>query len=115
MEVLSTSKEIPLGRIRISFAVRIPQKLCKRVLLELQNQAPEIILIIKMCAARGNGAVRLSANEFSAKFSTKREVFTFLTVDAGLYCPSYDTGKCGVRFCPSPQGAKPDAVLTLLK
>jgi hypothetical protein len=42
-------------------------------------------------AANGNGAVRLTASEFSAKFSTKREVYSFLTVDAGLYCPSYDT------------------------
>jgi hypothetical protein len=42
-------------------------------------------------AARGNGAVRLTASEFSAKYSTKREVYTFLSVDAGIYLPSYDT------------------------
>ena len=35
--------------------------------------------------------VRLSAKEFGSKFSTKRECFTFLTIDCHAYLPSYDT------------------------
>ena len=35
--------------------------------------------------------VKLSAKEFAAKFSTKRECFTFLTIDCKAYLPDYDT------------------------
>ena len=50
-------------------------------------------------AQEGNGnqplqipqSVRLSAKEFGSKFSTKRECFTFLTIDCHAYLPSYDT------------------------
>ena len=47
--------------------------------------------------ANGNQAqqipqkVRTSAKEFASKFSTKRECFTFLTIDCKAYLPSYDT------------------------
>ena len=35
--------------------------------------------------------VNISAKEFEAKYKSKREVYTFLTVDAGAYLPPYDT------------------------
>ena len=35
--------------------------------------------------------VKLTAKEFAAKFSTKRECFTFLTIDCKAYLPDYDT------------------------
>ena len=35
--------------------------------------------------------VRMTAKEFGSKFSTKRECFTFLTIDCRAYLPSYDT------------------------
>ena len=35
--------------------------------------------------------VKLSAKEFAAKFSTKRECFTFLTIDCKAYLPDYET------------------------
>ena len=35
--------------------------------------------------------VRISAKEFQAKFSSKRECFTFLTIDCKAYLPAYDT------------------------
>ncbi len=31
--------------------------------------------------------VNISAKEFEAKYKSKREVYTFLTVDAGAYLP----------------------------
>ena len=37
------------------------------------------------------GPVRITAKEFAAKFSTKRECFTFLTIDCKAYLPAYDT------------------------
>jgi hypothetical protein len=35
--------------------------------------------------------VNISAKEFESKYKSKREIFTFLTVDAGAYLPAYDT------------------------
>ena len=35
--------------------------------------------------------VRITAKEFAAKFSTKRECFTFLAIDCKAYLPAYDT------------------------
>ena len=35
--------------------------------------------------------VNISAKEFEAKYKSKREIYTFLTVDAGAYLPPYDT------------------------
>jgi hypothetical protein len=37
------------------------------------------------------GNVHISAAEFAAKYKSKREIYTFLTVDAGAYMPPYDT------------------------
>ena len=33
--------------------------------------------------------VQLSAMEFAAKYRSKREVYNFLAVDAGVYLPAY--------------------------
>ena len=33
--------------------------------------------------------VQLSVAEFAAKYRSKREVYNFLTVDAGVYLPAY--------------------------
>lgn len=35
--------------------------------------------------------VRITAKELAAKFSTKREVFNFLTIDCRAYLPDYNT------------------------
>ena len=35
--------------------------------------------------------VRITAKELAAKFSTKREVFNFLTIDCKAYLPDYNT------------------------
>ena len=35
--------------------------------------------------------VRMSAKDLEAKFSTKRECFSFLTIDCKAYLPAYDT------------------------
>jgi hypothetical protein len=35
--------------------------------------------------------VHISAKEFEAKYKSKREIFTFLTVECGAYLPPYDT------------------------
>ena len=35
--------------------------------------------------------VRITAKEFQAKFSTKRECFSFLTIDCKAYLPDYNT------------------------
>ena len=43
--------------------------------------------------------VRMSAKEFAAKFSTKRECFNFLTIDCQAYLPTYDTVTI---YCKSP-------------
>ena len=32
----------------------------------------------------------VNVNAFSAKFKSKREIFTFLTIDAGAYLPSHE-------------------------
>ena len=32
----------------------------------------------------------VNVNSFAAKFKSKREVYTFLTIDAGAYLPSHD-------------------------
>ena len=40
---------------------------------------------------QGQPSVRMTAKEFSSKFSTKRECFTFLTIDCKAYLPHYDT------------------------
>ena len=37
------------------------------------------------------GPVRMTAKEFASKFSTKRECFTFLTIDCKAYLPAYVT------------------------
>ena len=36
--------------------------------------------------------VQLSVAEFAAKYRSKREVYNFLAMDAGVYLPAY--GKC---------------------
>ena len=35
--------------------------------------------------------MRITAKEFAAKFSSKRECYTFLTIDCKAYLPHYDT------------------------
>ena len=40
---------------------------------------------------RPYGTVKITTKEFQAKFSSKRECFTFLTIDCQAYLPSYDT------------------------
>jgi len=32
----------------------------------------------------------ITAKEFSAKYNSKREIFNFLAVDAGVYLPSFE-------------------------
>ena len=32
----------------------------------------------------------VNVNTFAAKFKSKREIYTFLTIDGGAYLPSYD-------------------------
>ena len=32
----------------------------------------------------------INVNEFAAKFKSKREIYTFLTIDAGAYLPSHE-------------------------
>jgi hypothetical protein len=40
----------------------------------------------------GNKAVvRVNANEFRAKYKSKKECFNFLTVQVGAYLPTYET------------------------
>jgi hypothetical protein len=34
---------------------------------------------------------QIKAAEFAAKYKSKREIYSFLTVDAGAYLPAYDT------------------------
>ena len=36
-------------------------------------------------------AVKVSSKEFASKFTSKREVYNFLTIDGGAYLPAYDT------------------------
>ena len=38
-----------------------------------------------------NSKVKITAKEFASKFQSKRECFTFLTVDCHAYLPAYDT------------------------
>jgi hypothetical protein len=33
--------------------------------------------------------VKITAKEFAAKYSSKREVYNFLAVDVGVYLPGY--------------------------
>ena len=42
--------------------------------------------------------VQLSVAEFAAKYHSKREVYNFLAVDAGVYLPAY--GKCFAHRLP---------------
>jgi hypothetical protein len=37
------------------------------------------------------GNVHISYKEFEAKYKSKREIFTFLTVECGAFLPAYDT------------------------
>ena len=32
----------------------------------------------------------VNVNAFAAKFKSKREIYTFLTIDAGAYLPAHD-------------------------
>ena len=53
---------------------------------------------------------KITAAEFAAKYKSKREIFMFLTVDAGAYLPPYDTVTiyflkdliCGQKKCKYP-------------
>ena len=38
-----------------------------------------------------DGLHRVPAKSFAAKFQDKRELYTFLSSDCGIYCPSIDT------------------------
>ena len=38
-----------------------------------------------------NSKVKITAKEFGAKFQSKRECFTFLTIDCHAYLPDYKT------------------------
>ncbi len=40
-----------------------------------------------------NNLALITAQEFGAKFSSKREVYRFLASECGVYLPSYETGK----------------------
>ena len=39
---------------------------------------------------QGQPKQMISAKAFAAKYNSKRECFTFLTVDAGVYLPDYE-------------------------
>ena len=39
---------------------------------------------------RGQGAVNINSAAFASKFKSKREIWTFLTVDVGAFLPSYE-------------------------
>ena len=62
--------------------------------------------------------VRMSAKEFNAKFSTKRECFSFLTIDYKAYLPAYDTVTiyflrdliAGRKKCKCPDRPDPHSV-----
>ena len=40
-----------------------------------------------------NNVALITAQEFGAKFQSKREVYRFLSSECGVYLPSYETGK----------------------
>ena len=40
----------------------------------------------------------LTAQEFGAKFQSKREIYRFLSTEVGIYLPTYETGKLHVHF-----------------
>ena len=40
--------------------------------------------------AQGHQFTRVEAASFGAKYKSKREIFTFLTVDAKVYLPNYE-------------------------
>ena len=44
-----------------------------------------------MEGAPANNKVRVPVSQFAAQFSTKKEVFDFLTQSCGAYCPPKDT------------------------
>ena len=46
---------------------------------------------------KGDGAVRISASTWAAKFKGKREQFNFLTTEAKAWFSSYDT--VTIYFC----------------
>ena len=37
----------------------------------------------------GPAKVKITAKDFAAKYKSKREVYNFLSVDCGIYLPSY--------------------------
>ena len=44
---------------------------------------------VNNAAMRAPGMVKITAKEFEAKYRSKREVYHFLSVDCGIYLPTY--------------------------
>ena len=48
---------------------------------------------INSAAAPDYRMASLTAQEFGAKFQSKREIYRFLSTECGIYLPTYETGK----------------------